>query len=120
MCRLMAQQLPSPSGPVASPPSGDGAGRDWAATAADTIDHYVMLVRDRTTRPALLASRALVFGLILAVLGITALVLVWIAWVTLITELVGEVWITYFITGGIFVLVGAFLMTKRHPPEVGL
>ena len=55
----------------------------------------------------------------MAILGVTALVLVWITWITLITGLVGEVWITFFITGGIFVLAGAFLMTKRHPPEVG-
>jgi hypothetical protein len=117
----MAQQLPPPSTRPALPAApGNGDGRDWATTAADTIDRYVGLVRDRTTRPALLASRALVFGLILVILGITALVLLWITWITLITALVGEVWITFFITGGIFVLIGAFLMSKRHPPEVGL
>jgi hypothetical protein len=94
-------------------------GGDWAATVADTIENYVGLVRDRTTT-ALLVTRAVVFGVMLVILGIAAIVLLWIAWITLITALVGEVWITDLITGGIFVLAGAFLMAKRKPPELEL
>ena len=115
----MAQQPPPPARPATSLEPVEEPSRDWAVAAADTIDRVVETIRDRTTKPAILASRALVFGLIIAILGITALVLLWITWITLITGLVGEVWITFFITGGIFVVAGAFLMTKRHPPEVG-
>jgi hypothetical protein len=100
---------------VDRPPGGD-----WAATVADTIENYVGLVRDRTTKPALVVTRAVVFGVMLAILGVAAVVLLWIAWITAITALVGEVWITDLITGGIFVLVGAFLMAKRKPPELEL
>jgi hypothetical protein len=115
----MAQPPPSATRPTGSLEPAEAPTRDFAVTAADTIDRYVATIRDRTTRPALLASRGLVFGLIIAILGIAALVLVWITWITLLTELFGEVWITFFVTGGIFIVLGAFLMTKRHPPEVG-
>jgi hypothetical protein len=93
---------------------------DLAANLTDRIDELVGMVRDRTTRPALLASRALVFGLIIAILALVALTLVCIAWTTAWTALFGEVWITYFFTGGIFVIAGAFLMAKRRPPEIEL
>ena len=53
------------------------------------------------------------FGVIIVILAIAAAVLLWIAWITGITALVDEVWITYLITGGILVLLGAFLMRKR-------
>jgi len=93
---------------------------DLAAQLTDRIDNLVGLVRDRTTRPALLASRAIVFGLIIAILAVVALTLFCIAWTTAWTALFGEVWITYFMTGGIFVIAGAFLMAKRRPPELEL
>jgi hypothetical protein len=92
-------------------------GGDWAATVASTIENYVGLVRDRTTKPALVVTRAVVFGVMLAILGVAAIVLLWIAWITAITALVGEVWITDLITGGIFVIAGALLMAKRKSPE---
>jgi hypothetical protein len=119
----MAQHPTVPAPAPVNPPATVTAaapGEDLAAQVTDTIDRYIGLVRDRTTRPALIASRALVFGLMLAILGISAIVLVSIAWTTLITALVKKVWITHFITGGIFVLLGAFLMTKRRPPEIEL
>jgi hypothetical protein len=83
---------------------------------ADTIEQYIGRVRDKTTRPAIVITRTLVFGIIIAILAVAAIVLLWIAWITGITALVKDVWITYLITGGIFVIVGAFLMSKRTAP----
>ena len=42
---------------------------DWPAQAADTIVSVVEKVRDRTTGPAITATRAVVFGLLAAMLG---------------------------------------------------
>ena len=113
---------PAPTPPPAASPSRPAvtvdpsvADTDWATQVVGTIDQYVGLVRDRTTRPALVVTRALVFGIIILILAVAAGVLLWIAWITGITALVGEVWITYLITGGILVLLGAFLMAKRGP-----
>lgn len=101
----------SPAAPSAA--SKDG---DWASQMVGTIDQYVGLVRDRATRPAVVVTRAVVFGIIIVILAIAAAVLLWIAWITGITALVGDVWITFLITGGILVLLGAFLMAKRGSP----
>ena len=47
--------------------------RDWATQLTDQIERVVATVRDRTTRPVLTVVRGLVFGIIAAAGGITAL-----------------------------------------------
>jgi putative superfamily III holin-X len=86
--------------------------RDWATQLTDQIERVVTTVRDRTTRPALTVVRGLVFGIIAAAGGITALVIVSVVLIRALTELTGEAWIAYLITSGIFLAVGAFLMLK--------
>ena len=51
------------------------SGEDWPAQAADTIVKVVGQVRDRTTGTVLTAGRAVVYGLLAAVVGSVALVL---------------------------------------------
>jgi vacuolar-type H+-ATPase subunit I/STV1 len=96
--------------PPAPPPS------DWATQVADTIDHFVGLVRDKTTQPVVTVTRAIVFGLLAVILGIAALVLVAITFVRVLTFLPGGVWVAHLITGLLFLLVGIIAMVKRHPP----
>jgi hypothetical protein len=108
-----APQVSLPVSAEATPASAAPPDGDWASQVVGSIDQYVGLVRDRATRPALVITRAMVFGVIIVILAIAAAVLLWIAWITGITALVDEVWITYLITGGILVLLGAFLMRKR-------
>ena len=48
---------------------------NWAADIADTIERVVATVRDRTTKPLVTASRAIVFGLLAAMLGVVAVTL---------------------------------------------
>jgi Putative Actinobacterial Holin-X, holin superfamily III len=86
--------------------------QDWAAQLANRIESVVSVVRDRTTRPALTVVRGLVFGVIAAAGGITALVLISVVLIRTLTELTNEAWIAYLITSGIFLVVGAFLMIK--------
>jgi len=90
---------------------------DWAAQVADTIERVVGQVRSRTTQPVISLTRAIVFGLLAAILGVTALVLVAILAVRILSYLPGGVWVAYLITGTIFVLVGVVAMAKRHSPS---
>lgn len=93
---------------------GQGAGRDWAAQTADTVERVVGAVRDKTSVPLTTVARALVYGLVAAIMGMVAAVLVAIALVRAIDVFTGEgnVWIAHFAVGGIFTLAGAFLLRK--------
>jgi hypothetical protein len=90
----------------------DEPSRDWAAQIADQIETAVGMVRDRTTRPALTIVRGLVFGVIAVSGAVTALVLISVVMIRILTELTNEAWIAFLITSGIFLAVGAFLMLK--------
>lgn len=93
----------------------------WARDIADQIIEIVGKVREKTTDNAIVAVRAVVFGLLGAILGVVLVTLVlillsrllqailsnWIDWST-------AVYVSYFIVGGLLTLTGAFLMTKRH------
>ena len=48
---------------------------NWAAELADTVERVVGSVRDKTTRPIVKASRAIVFGLIAAMVGVVVVTL---------------------------------------------
>jgi hypothetical protein len=88
---------------------------DWAVQAADTVERVVDSIRGKTTGPITTVARALVFGLLAAILGITALVLLIVGMVRAIDVYLPEdVWAAYALTGGIFFLVGLFLWTRRR------
>jgi hypothetical protein len=71
---------------MATEPSN--AGRDWAGQAADTIETVVLTVKDKTTVPLQTVARGLVYGLVVAVVGVVLLV------VTLIGAVrVADVWL---------------------------
>jgi hypothetical protein len=94
-----------------SAPAPDG---DWATRTADSIERVVLAVRDRTTRPILLAGRAVVFGLLAAILGIAAVVLLAILIVRLLTALTGKAWLAEIIVGAVFSIVGIVLLVLRR------
>lgn len=93
---------------------------NWAPDLADQITEFVGNVRDKTTNNAIKAARGIVFGLLAAILGTVALVLLLIfvtrgiqALLDLATTWGRAVYISYFAVGGILTLGGLFLMTKR-------
>ncbi len=94
--------------------SGGSRGTDWAVQTADTVERMVGAIRDRTSVPLTTVARALVYGLIAAVMAVVMAVLVAIALVRAIDVFTGEgnVWIAHLVVGGIFSLVGAFLLRK--------
>lgn len=91
---------------------------DWTVQAADTIERVVVSVRDKTAVPLTTVARALVYGLLAAVVGTTALVLLITGLIrALDTVLPRGVWLPDLILGTLFTLVGFVLWRKRKPPQ---
>lgn len=86
---------------------------DWPAKAADKIVEVVGQVRDKSTKPAIKASRAIVFGVVIVFVGLLVLTLLLVGLFRLTTAIPGEVYWAYFIWGALLSLGGAILWTKR-------
>jgi membrane associated rhomboid family serine protease len=99
--------------PDASPAGTTSA--DWTVQVADTIESVVGSVRDKTAVPLETVARALVYGILIAVVGVTALVLGVILLIRVLTYTRLEVYAIYGILGAIFTLLGMFLWRKRRP-----
>ena len=91
--------------------------------AADRVESVVTSIRDKTVVPVTTVARALVYGIVVGVLSIMALVLIAISAVRALDLYlpfhVGDsharsIWLSYAIVGGIFVLVGMFFMRKAN------
>ena len=93
---------------------GPGDGTDWTVQAADTVERVVGTIRDKTSVPLTTVARALVFGVVAGIMGLTVLVLVAVGLVRAVDVVTGEdnVWIAHLIVGGIFAVVGGFLLRK--------
>lgn len=98
----------------------------WAAELADTVDRYVGMVRDQATSKVVVVVRAIVFGLVCAVVAVATIVLSLIIGTKLLQRVVNiggavdadsSVWVSYMVLGGILLLAGVFCMRKRHTPD---
>ncbi len=94
---------------------------NWAADLADTVERVVGSVRDKTTKPLVTATRAVVYGLLAGILGIAALILALAVATRGLQALLdiplrrsASVYISYLIVGGIFSLAGVFVLSKRY------
>lgn len=95
------------------PPDLARDGQDWTVRAADGIERLVTAIRDKTTVPLTTVARALVFGLLAAVMGTATLVLVAIGSVRLVNNyLPGDVWAAHLLVGGLFTATGGLLLWK--------
>lgn len=110
--------------PLTSAPDSfvDRASDDWPSKASATIVGYVGTVREKTTGPALSASRVAVYAI---AMGLIAVVLAFLFLILLVRLLVvgtgfvpgveaGETWLAYFILGTLFMLPGLFLWRKKE------
>lgn len=97
--------------------------QNWAHEVTDQITTFVGTVRDKTTNNAIKAVRAVVYGLLIVLVG-TLLVIALIVGLTralqALLSLFGLSWsrsvyVSYLIIGGIFVGAGVLAMKKRHP-----
>ena len=89
---------------------------DWTTQAADAIEAAVSAVRDRTVVPAQRATRAVVYGLLVAFFVATALVLLVVGAFRGLVLLTGRAWVAYLIVGGMLVIAGAFCWSRRSKP----
>ncbi len=115
---------PPPTAPATTPSSGSEAApvparpqADWAAEIADRIDEVVAKVRANTSDRLVGIVRMVVYGLLAAILGLTALVLLLILFFRVLAVIPGPVWIPYLVLGAIFVAGGrlSFARAKRTP-----
>jgi hypothetical protein len=89
-----------------------------SARALDTVDTVVDTVHDKAIRPALVAARSIVFGVIIAVVGITVLVIFFITIIRIGVIAGREVWRSYLLIGLILSAIGALLYSRRGlPPD---
>ena len=106
---------PTPE-PRRSPSTSSGViPAEWPAQAADTIVDTIAKVRDKTTKPAIVATRALVYGLLAGIVGVVAVVLL----LVLITRIwanyvPGDVWTLYALLGVVFSISGLVLLRKAN------
>ncbi len=84
--------------------------------ALDTVDTVVATVNDRAIRPAIVAARGVVFGIIIAVTGITVVVLFCIGFIRLTTIAGHRIWASYMVLGLLFSAAGAILYSRRGVP----
>jgi len=94
-------------------------GADWTADLLDRLDHVIEVVRSNTTDRLVRVARLLVFGLIAAVVGAMALILLVIAGIRVLDVVLPRgVWLPDVFLGAIFLGLGLFLWSKRTAPAV--
>ena len=94
---------------------------DWAANTTDQVVRLVDNVKAKTTKPAVMVARGLVFGLLALFLGMFAVVLLLVgltrglqAAIEPLTDQARAVYISYFVVGGLLSIIGAVLFKKRN------
>lgn len=94
---------------------------DWPKDAADTIERVVGTLRAKTTKPVVTVARGVVYGLLAVFIGAFALIALLIILFRLVQMLWAvpfdhdtSVWLSYVTVGGIFSIIGVFLMTRRY------
>lgn len=108
---------------MAQPASGSGFDpSQWTAEAADRIVATVDTVKSKTTVPVVSIARALAYGLIFAVVGVAAVVVLLVGGLRLLDVYVGNapglrkpgrsVYVVYLVVGMLCSLIGFWLMSK--------
>jgi len=98
---------------------------DLPTKGADAVDAVVDFIQNKAVRPLTLATRAIVFGIIVAAAAIVTLTLLAITLVRVLTVYIpgNRVWVSDLIVGTIFVVGGALAWTQRIDrtvaPEIG-
>ena len=87
---------------------------DWHVLATDKIVSVVDTVKVKSAGPAIKVSRALVFGIMGAIIAIFALLMFLVGLVRAMNNFIpADVWLVYLILGTLFTVIGALLWSKR-------
>lgn len=94
---------------------------NWAERVTNLFADFIEKIRSRTTQPLIYLARAIVFGIIAVVGVVISVAFLLIGLTRLLQDTLDTwfardtaVWASYFIIGGIFMLVGMILMKKRY------
>lgn len=112
-----AEQATGPRGIGGGAPASAGlAGIEWPKKAADTVEMVVDALHDKAIRPAVLAVRAVVFGLVIAALATLVTVLVSIAVLRILDTYAfpNHIWASYTLLGGLLTLMGLGAWSRRN------
>ncbi len=110
--------MAAPTSPTPSTGSKGLIPAEWSVQAADTVVDTIAKVRDKTTRPAQIAARAVVYGLIAAVIGITAAVLAIVVVLRMFNNwMPGAIWTIYTGFAVLFIGGGLFCLAKANKPS---
>ncbi len=90
---------------------------DWPQQATETIVGLVDNVKHKTTQPATKAVRAVVYGIVIAILGVPAVIMLLVGIVHLLSQISNSiglgVWLVYLVLGTLFTIAGWILWRKR-------
>jgi hypothetical protein len=107
----------TPGDPEAPPPgrAAAEAAAELPRKAADAVQLVVDTIHDKAVRPAILATRAAVFGLVVAALATLLVVVGSVAVLRLFDVYVfgHRVWLSYIVLGGSLTLAGLVAWTRR-------
>ncbi len=108
---------PKPESPSSRLP-GSGALDDLPTRGADYVDTLVELLRDKTVRPLTLATRAVVFGIIIFAAAVVTVVFLSITLIRILTVYAfdGRVWLSDLVVGALFVMAGMVAWSRRTDP----
>jgi hypothetical protein len=88
---------------------------DWTDQVTDLIVDTVDKVRSRTTGPLLDVSRASVLALVAVIVIIPVIVIIVVGLTRFLHWLLpGGIWVSYAVMGVLFILLGAFLWSRRR------
>lgn len=105
---------PAGSTPGSEPLPVPGLPADWHLQATSKIVDTVDQVKVKTAGPAIGIARSAVFGLLAALLAMIAVPIFLIGLVRLLNEYIPKgVWLVYLILGALFIIIGAFLWSRR-------
>lgn len=105
---------PKPETPASRLP-GSGALGDLPGRGADLVDRLVALLRDKAVNPLTLATRAVVFGIIIFAASVVVVTLLSISLIRFLTIYAfnGRVWLSDLVVGAVFVIAGMVAWSRR-------
>jgi hypothetical protein len=88
---------------------------DLPAKGADAVDSVVAFIQDKAVRPLTLATRAIVFGIIVFVAAVVTVTLLSITLIRVLTVYIpgNRVWVSDLIVGVVFVALGIVSWSQR-------
>ncbi len=104
------------SGPDAPARDAPGPMAEWPAKVANAVEGLAETVRSKAVHPLETVARAIVFGVIVASVGLMLLIFMAVGTIRVLNVYLfaGQEWASYLIVGGIFVLAGAFLSSRKR------